>query len=80
MLDNLNLEHSLVERAELDENDPDVKKIMKVVRKTLELMPDIHTINERMGTLKSGEKDIFLDKIIVSLKRDANFVKHWDAA
>ena len=44
MVDNLNLEKRLVQAGSVDQNDDDVKQILEITRKALEMMPDIHKI------------------------------------
>lgn len=77
---NINFEKDDANRKKLDESHPDVQKILKIAHKAVSLVPDIEKLEKKIGKLKEGERDQFLDKLIDELKTGANVGKHWNDA
>ena len=64
----------------LSEDDEDVQKILDIAAKAVNLVPDIENLEAKLGKLKPGEKDEFLDKIINEIRNHGKVSKHWETA
>lgn len=76
--DNIDKEADVVRKMHLnDENSPEVKQIINIIKKVVALIPEITALEKQNGKLKSDEKDKQLDAMIEHLKEQEKFGKMW---